>query len=421
MLKSKSELENKCLNVCKRTIILDKEKCEQLQKILFEKFEIPMGLTMDMVAQRISLSEESEFVLFCLSYGLDEITTRNKIVKNFFTENEIKTYSNEKYYIERLSFPIRIKCIAVSQDQWVGAIDSKFLMGLRRSQLINYNTNAQRTMTKIVKGDTEYYKISINESAVEKIKKSLEDNIFIPNTISLNIPLDSESNFYYDEKNCELIISSLEYFDITDGYHRYIAMCRASDLNPEFNYPMEVRITNFEENKSKQFIFQEDQKTQMSKTDSNSMNMNNPANIVLERLNQDIMFDLKGEVNRSGGVIPFIDMSVIVSYFYFKKYKKSEERMLIRNAEAELRDIFNYIVTKEEFSNEKLDFCTLCVIIMAFKYRNGNYNDIEKLIVDTINEVKEDQYLYSKIKKRELYQSVESKVLEIMRGVDQNV
>lgn len=417
MLKSKLELEAKLLKYCKQ-IVFNKDKTEEVKNIMFEKFNIPMGFTMDMIAQRVTLSEQNEFVLFCLSYSIYEVIKTRNIVKQFYTELEIKTYSELKYEVDSVEFPIKIKCVQVSNDQWIGVADVNFIMKLRDAQLINYNTNAQRTMTRVAKGKNEYYKISLNNFAVKKIRESLKDNTFIPNTITLNI--DDTNDFYYDNNKSELIINDINAFDISDGYHRYIAMCQEKDIDYDFNYPVELRITSFPEYKMKQFIFQEDQKTQMKKISSNSMNMNEPSNITLERLNDDILFEYKGQVTRNDGKIPFAELSEIVKFFYFKNTKKEEERITIKNAELELRTIFNLVSNSEDLNNIKFDFIELFVIIATLKYRNGNYTKIDCLIKDAIIAVKNDKTIYIR-KNKKATVPLKEKVFQKIEEVDSYV
>ena len=64
----------------------------------------------------------------------------------------------------------------------------------------------------------------------------VKEDSFVPNTITLNIPMETEFDFHYDEDSCSLITKSVEHLDITDGYHRYIAACQAKDKNQNFDY-----------------------------------------------------------------------------------------------------------------------------------------------------------------------------------------
>ena len=212
MLKSKSELEQFLEKKCEN-IVFDTNLCTKIREYMYEKYNIPTGTTMDMIARSI-LGSQTEFVLFCLVDGIDYVNKTN-YKKDFFTELEIKQYLSEKLETEIVKFPIRIKCIQVSSDQWVGAADTKFFMELRKAQLIKYNANAQRVMKRIVKGENILFKLIPHKLAIKEIKKSMQKNMYIPTTITLNIPYDSDVKFHFDEVTRELIIDEIDMFDIS--------------------------------------------------------------------------------------------------------------------------------------------------------------------------------------------------------------
>lgn len=375
MLKARQSLEQYLVELCD-VIVLDNNKCKEIYNYANKTYNIPKGLVSDLVTKRIDMSEVSEFVLFIMLDSIcdiDKNDKKNSIIDKFYTEQEIKHYRNSKYEIKKIKFPLVFKMIQVADDQWTGKISVDTLMKLRQAQLINYNINAQRTMQRIVKGDKESYRITLNHRAVENIQNSFENESFIPNTITLNIPMETDYEFRYDEENCSLVIKSLEHFDITDGYHRYIAACQVKDKNQNFDYPMELRIVNFTEDKAKQFIFQEDQKTKMRKVDSNSMNMNNAANIVVTRLNENVRCNLKGLISRNEGIIPFGELSELVNYFYFKNVGKEKERSVTINAVKELTDNFNILTEyNTKYLEHKMDYKTLLAAMFCFDYFKDN-------------------------------------------------
>ena len=187
---------------------------------------------------------------------------------------------------------------------------------------------------------------------------------------------DEDPDFYYDEDKCILVIKSLEHFDITDGFHRYIAACQISDKDPNFNYNMELRIVNFTEDKAKQLIFQEDQKTQMRKIDSNSMNMNKAANITVARLNENVRCNLKGLIDRNEGIVPFAELAELVHYFYFKGVGKEKERIVTLKAVAELTDDFNMLTEyNTDYLECRMNYVTLLVAMFCFDYYKKNNLD----------------------------------------------
>lgn len=379
MLKARQSLEQYLEEQFDR-IVLNNDKCKKFYNYANKTYGIPKGLVSDLISKRMEMSEVSEFVLFILLDSLSKFeknTNEILTVDKFYTMKEAKHYMNSEYEVNKIKFPLVFKMVQVANDQWIGKITVDTLMKLRQAQLINYNANAQRSMQRIVKGDKESYKITLNQKAVAGISKSFEDGTFIPNTVTLNIPMETEHDFYYDEDQCSLVIKSLEHFDITDAFHRYIAASQIKDLNKDFDYPMELRIVNFTEDKAKQFIWQEDQKTQMRKIDSKSMNMNNPANIVVTRLNENIRCNLKGLISRNEGIVPFGELAELVDYFYFKGIGKEKERSVTIQAVKELTDNFNMLTEyNTEYLEHKMSYKTLLVAMFCFAY----FKDIENKV-----------------------------------------
>lgn len=374
MLKSKGELEKYLNKVC-TGIAIDTKKCNEIYDFIKDKYNIPRELISDLLCSRATFIEASEYVLFCLLDGINFLGGLYKTPDEFYTPQEIKKYSKTKYKVNKINFPLRFKMIQIEDDQWIGKIDVQLLMELRDAQMINYNANAQRMMKKIIRGDKEIYKISLNKNAVASIKHDMEAGTFIPNTLTLNIPLeDCEAIFHYDEKNIELVINSLKCFHISDGFHRYIAACKASDENKNFNYNMEVRIVNWAEPKVQTFIYQEDQKTPLKKMDSESLNMNKAANIIVDRINNNIYCNMKGLISRNDGIINYGEMAALVDWFYLKKKKRTTNMNAIQmEAVKEIIKNIN-IITEEnlDYINKKWDYKLLLSVFCTFDYFNKN-------------------------------------------------
>lgn len=419
MLKDKITLEQYLDQQCDR-IVIDNDKCKAIYTYANETYGIPKGIVSDLITRRKSMSEATEFMLFILLDSMSQIK-QHKIqhIDQFYTTQEIQFYKKSKYKKTNIKFPLVFKMIQVEDDQWIGKINIKTLMELRQAQLINYNENAQRTMQRIVRGDKEIYKIHLVEKAVREISKAYEQNTFIPNTITLNMPIEIEPEFYYDQETFSLIIKKLDHFDITDGFHRYIAAGRASDLNSNFDYNMELRIVNFTEDKAKQLIYQEDQKTKMRKVDSNSMNMNKAANIVVTRLNENVICNLKGLISRNEGIINFGDLAELVDYFYFKNVTKEKERIITINAVKELTDNFNMLTEyNTDYLEHKIDYKTLLTAMFCFDfYKNNNLDtsNMCKVIENAADIVKrsDNKKFNNKAPRKSLMNEVE----KIVRGV----
>lgn len=416
MLKDKKMLEQYLESQCDR-IVTDNDKCKAIYNYANETYDIPKGKMSDLISRRMAMSEASEFILFILLDSMCNVLKGKFLgIDQFYTMQEAQYYRKSKYKNEKIKFPITFKMIQIEDDQWTGKIDVKTLMKLRQAQMINYNVNAQRTMQKIVRGDKESYKITLNQKAIGEIASAYAHKTFIPNTITLNIPAELDSDFYYDEESCSLIIKSLDHFDVTDGYHRYIAACQVSDLDKDFNYNMELRIVNFTEDKAKQMIFQEDQKTKMRKIDSNSMNMNKAANIVVTRLNDNVRCNLKGLINRNEGVIPFGELAELVNYFYFKGVGKEKERSISIKAITELTDNFNILTEyNTNYLEHRMNYSTLLAAMFCFDYFKNIDYDVCQIIEKTAKAIEDSDG--KKFKNRTPRKSLMIEVERLMKGV----
>ncbi len=218
MLKSKDDLY-KCMDNISWGIITNKKDFAAICELCYKKYNLPVGKTADILNCKIPCEEANVFELFCVLDCVNEVREKKVKLEQYFTDSEIKHYSSSKYEDDKIKFPLVFKMVQIAHDQWIGRISANELMQMRDAQLINYNENAQRTMQYVVKGNRSAYRISINASAIKAIKESLVKGIFIPNTITLNIPNDVKADYYYSEEKCEFVVNSIEHFDITDGYH----------------------------------------------------------------------------------------------------------------------------------------------------------------------------------------------------------
>lgn len=241
------------------------ELCMQVNS----KYGFPPGMVSDIVTLRVAMEDALEVLL----YAIASCILSDAAIKTYFTEQEIKKYSKYKHVVPTVKFPYTFEGIMVEivpEEQYIGKTTVKELMKLRDAQIINYNADTQRKMTLKRGKDFEYYQITLNHKAVDKITELYRTGDYIPNTITFNIP--PETDFKYE--NGRLTINEPVKFDLLDGYHRYVAMSNEYNLDDNFDYPMEIRVKFTNEENAKQFIYQEDQRTPLLKSDSNAMNKN---------------------------------------------------------------------------------------------------------------------------------------------------
>lgn len=393
MLLSKSELDTYLTSIINRKSF--DPIAEEVIDFVYKTHNIPKGILADFTSGRRPMVEADEVLEYCLLEALIEVAPKNKKsnfterMTSYYTAIEQKKYAKWKRKSNAIKYPIVIPCFAINDDQWIGYADMKFLMQLRAAQLIRYNENAQRVMKRKVSGNSEEYVIAINRKAIREIKEAYEEGTYIPNTITLNIPEDLDSSYKYDEATNELIINSLESFDITDGYHRYIAACELYDDNNEFNTPIELRITRFSDEKARGFIYQEDQKTKMTKIESESMNVNSPANIITERLNSSSTSNFKGLIKRNGGIIDFATLSMCISNYLIGKQKIGRPELIALYKEIEeflnkLSDNDTKLITTPWDAN----FIRSTILVLAYNRENNVSTPKTDLntVVNTISE-----------------------------------
>lgn len=367
----RDELVNDLRKMCDK-LAFNEVVNSAVAKYNYDTYNVPMGRTKDLISDRINLHEESNAHLFFLTDSIDHVQNRN-FVSKYFIEAEIKEYSKEKYTEGKLEYPLEINCIEVhAGKQWIGAIDTKFLMELKRAGKIRYNADKQRTRKKIIKEDTVIFKNFVKERSVNQIANLMLKNEYIPDDITLDIPSDVEGNkYYYDEDRSALIFDNIETLDITDGYHRFLAICKCVDKNPSFNYPMELRITVFTEQRSRQFIYQKDQKNKMTVSNSKSMDMFRPSNEICTQLNErGSGCSFSGLIQRNSGTVDFAALSDIVEYYWIRPIKKKDisnkEIMEITN---EVKVILNGFVNEDVnfLENRYLSFDKLVVLFWLVK------------------------------------------------------
>lgn len=316
MKKTQQELITLLKKEIKKSIN-DKALIRERINYLSDNYSMPINVASDLLTMRIDIVDESIITLFMLLSAI-----KSNYINLYFTDAEIKIYSKQ-IKKQHFQFPIKWDMIQIEEDQWIGKITAQELMKLRDARLINYNENTQRTLKHVVDKDFEYYQIALNRNAVNAIIDSYTNDAYIPNTITLNIP--EATDFKYQDG--KLIIKEIEAFDILDGYHRYIAMSNKYNIDKTFDYSMELRVVCFPEEKARQFIWQEDQKTKMTKVDSESFNQSNPSNQVINLINQNTL--LRNVINRNEGAINVGIASAMIDRLFFNTTKVINRKMIV--------------------------------------------------------------------------------------------
>lgn len=308
-------------------------------------------------------------------------------IKSFFTPQEIKEYSKVKINKDKV-FPIHWKMIQIDGRQFIGKISVKELMKLRDNQLLNYNSNTQRPAKAIEVDEGYIYVPSVNMKSVNSIKELLKERLFVPNTITLNIPAGDE--YLYDSENLELIIPKIDHFDILDGYHRFRALSDMYNLEEDFDYTMELRVISFTEDRARQFIYQEDQKNKMKKMVSQSFNTLDRSNEVVKELNDFSVW--KGKINDKGIIDPALAARMISITFLSGK-TNSTRRDVVEASQYIENCIRRYEINNLDSTEKIWDARYIVSFFYAiWKTKEIGIENLDKLVKDVYNISQDEKY-----------------------------
>lgn len=391
MLKERASLIQDVQNYLDK-IVFNKKKQDAIIAYCADHYNYPEGIISDYLRGQKDIAGAETGLLYILSTAIDNIS-KNHLVAEYFTSQEREVFSTYKYEEDKSIFPLRFKMIPVSIDSWIGTITTKELIRLYQSQLINYNANTQRALKYIFRRGETSYRVDVNRKAVQEIAELFESNKYIPNTLTLNIPPDeTENDFYYNNQTNELVINNIKMFDILDGYHRLLGIFEAIKNNPDFDYPMELRITTYDDTKAKQFIYQEDQKTKMKKVQSDAYNVYSFANRVIAKLNADPLCDIQGMITMSGEHISQPWLGNLIENWLFYKKTKTEGRQIINDAEKCLVDAFNSLINTDEiYLNKRYSYVELvAVCYYSLKSLEGKtFDELGSKIIALVDKLKQ--------------------------------
>lgn len=359
---------------------------------LVKNWDFPLDLASDLTQKKIGLLAESDFILYALAVEL-----KLKNLDRYYSDMEQKEFSKSKFYVERLKFPVELNMIRVASDQWIGSIMISDLMKFRDAQIITYNENTQRTIQRVVRGEDVYYRITVDDAVVSQIAAEYEEEQYIPNTLTFNLP--ATASFEYDEENKKLIIYELDNLDIIDGYHRYLGATKALMKDPKLDFPMELRIVSFSENKARHFIWQEDQKTKMTKLDSRSFNQHNYGNTLTQYLDMNPAFTASGLINKRGIIDPGYFGQILDDLAFWKLNDKEAKDTYLNLRKTLINDLNNTLDEYPSLLEHRWSYKeTLAVLYVTLNWQPTDGN--KEMLISEFNEVL-NEGLYKNIKFQE--------------------
>jgi hypothetical protein len=286
----KYNLDNNVINKIKEEFISRGVSSGEFLSIIDGKIQI----------ETISLS------LLCLLTDLfyQETTEQNIKPDNFFTEQEISTSKNFRRESEEQNrYPIVFdNVMKIGEDHFVTYKTAQEVAGYYAKNLIVYNKQTQRNAKYSEYQDKIVEMISINKASISDIQNDIVEGRQITNFITFNILQNGEENFEYDAKNKTLTVFEGE-IDILDGFHRSMGILAAVQKEPNVKYITGINIVNWDIEKSRRFIVQEDKRNKINPSHVKSLNPEKYENIIIKKINESSSSDFKGRITTDNVLI----------------------------------------------------------------------------------------------------------------------
>lgn len=252
------------------------------------------------------ISSLSDAQLYFLSAFLNKNNFIKVDINEFFTQDEIKIFLNEKINdiaVETIIIPETIQ--SHYKTEFTCKMTYRQLYDLFNNSLLTYNISTQR-VSKIKKMGSHTFKVpNINEKNVEAIKEAILQGTFEPNLLTFNIRKTGAESFVFEPvmgNVGKLIINVNDierktFCDVIDGWHRLQAISLAYEENSNIQGEMIVTIKNLDIEQARMFINQEAKGTlnnqvdmEMYDVDSNIVKLINDINVFGNR-SKNILFN----------------------------------------------------------------------------------------------------------------------------------
>lgn len=203
-------------------------------------------------------------------------------VTDYYSPEEITRCGKTKKKEQKEKYPIRFEnVIQIAADQWVSVITAKTLTELYNNNILIYNPATQRNPRIRQVGGKPSYQINVNQKSVAQIKDLLARNLFIPNDISLNI----RGNYEYNHLTGVLTVADGG-LDVIDGFHRLMAVIKLMSQEKDFQLTFVLNLMNFQEEKAKRFIAQQDKRNKINRSFSKTLDNTRYETLIVTRLNE---------------------------------------------------------------------------------------------------------------------------------------
>jgi len=349
-------LENEIERICRS--IAKSKKIKKIEGELFDEHNITPGQTRGLINGTIPLMSVSLEILFVLAKALYKYTKDEKVnPEKYFTEYEINDMANFKIVINtpKDSEIVFENVIQTAEDQFLTTISIQRLAELYKMGRINYNPETQRNMKHIQYRGTILKQINLNMASVDAMKDAMLEGSYIPDEITLNILKTGDEKFSYNIETRTLIVDAESEIDVVDGFHRSYAILKALMINPNLDFNMELRITNWDVPKAQRFIIQKNKQNKIAEMHLKAWQQEKLENQVVKKLNESGNNEMQWKITTDWNLIQYNRAYVLfdtiaetVKYCFELKNQRDVNRV-----SEYLIEFFNELIgiKFDEFSN----------------------------------------------------------------------
>ena len=365
-------------------------KNREVRRMLMKDFKdknILQGEVLDILSLRTPVSILSEMTLLIFTQALYNATKEYALLPTkYFTAKEIEEGTN--YYMdtpEIKQYPVIFKnpMFKINSDHYITYLTAQELEELYNRRVITYNTKTQRNLKQFHYRNNIIEKITINKTSVHDIGNKILNNSFIPNFITFNILQDGNEDFGIGNNNT-LIVNAGQ-INILDGFHRSVGILYALKQNKDIDFKIGVNITNFDTDKARRFIVQEDKKNKISKTYIKSLDADNLSQMIVHKINDNPSCLLKGRINNlnTNECLVKFDMLMTVIEYTFNPATVRDMVVMAQFIIDELNKIIehNPSLLKPNSVNEIFWIgCILCIYKIYSGHTKYDINTIIKIL-----------------------------------------
>mgnify|MGYP000923691895 CR=1 FL=1 len=257
----------------------------------------------------------------------------------YLTDVELEVIKNYKKETKDndLEYPVVFEDVRqVMRDIWTVIVPAKFIAELGYSNMLNYEFETQREAKVIETEEGIILTPTVNADSVVEIEEKLLTGTFISNELTFNLPFADRDNFKWDAKakRWTLLKGKL---NIIDGYHRYLAITSAI-RKKDIGYNFVIRLTNFDDDKARRFIVQQDKQNPISKEYIKSIDESDLVTQIINQLNENTKSDFRGKITTDRTSIK--KGYALVS---FELLHKTIDKLWNPKSTGEVDEIFDYL------------------------------------------------------------------------------